>query len=100
MDMALLGVFKYTNFALDTVNGVSTWLGHSTDLPLWHIVLPVGISFYTFHTITYIVDAYRGVITPTRNVFEFASYVSLFPQLVAGPNLPPRPAPRRPAENP
>ena len=85
MDLALLGVFKYTNFALDTVNGVSTWLGHSTDLPLWHIVLPVGISFYTFHTITYIVDAYRGVITPTRNFFEFASYVSLFPQLVAGP---------------
>src|SRR2546430_1452438 len=85
MDLALLGVFKYTNFALATVNGVSTWLGQSTDLPLWHIVLPVGISFYTFHTITYIVDAYRGVITPTRNFFEFASYVSLFPQLVAGP---------------
>src|SRR2546427_391867 len=85
MDLALLGVFKYTNFALATVNGVCTWLGQFTDLPLWHIVLPVGISFYTFHTITYIVDAYRGVITPTRNFFEFASYVSLFPQLVAGP---------------
>jgi alginate O-acetyltransferase complex protein AlgI len=85
MDLALLGVFKYTNFAVDTVNGLSTWLGHSTNLPLWDIVLPVGISFYTFHTITYIVDAYRGVITPTRNFFEFASYVSLFPQLVAGP---------------
>jgi len=85
MDLALLGVFKYTNFALDTVNGVSTWLGHPAHLPLWDIVLPVGISFYTFHTITYIVDAYRGVITPTRNFFEFASYVSLFPQLVAGP---------------
>ncbi len=50
-----------------------------------HIVLPVGISFYTFHTITYIVDSYRGVITPTRNLFEFSSYVSLFAQLVAGP---------------
>ena len=48
-------------------------------------MLPVGISFYTFHTITYIVDSYRGVITPTRNLFEFSSYVSLFSQLVAGP---------------
>jgi alginate O-acetyltransferase complex protein AlgI len=54
-------------------------------LPFLNIVLPVGISFYTFHTITYIIDGYRGVITPTRNFFEFAAYVSLFPQLVAGP---------------
>ena len=49
------------------------------------MVLPVGISFYTFHTITYIVDSYRRVIQPTRNFFEFACYVALFPQLVAGP---------------
>ena len=49
------------------------------------IVLPIGISFYTFHTITYIVDCYRGVIRPTRSLFEFSSYVSLFAQLVAGP---------------
>jgi alginate O-acetyltransferase complex protein AlgI len=49
------------------------------------IILPVGISFYTFHTITYIVDSYRGVIRPTRNLFEFTCYVSLFCQLVAGP---------------
>jgi alginate O-acetyltransferase complex protein AlgI len=50
-----------------------------------NIILPVGISFYTFHTITYIVDSYRRRITPTRNFFEFACYVSLFSQLVAGP---------------
>ena len=49
------------------------------------IILPIGISFYTFHTITYIVDSYRGIIKPTRNFFEFAAYVSLFSQLVAGP---------------
>jgi len=49
------------------------------------IILPVGISFYTFHTITYIADSYRGRIEPTRNFFEFACYVSLFSQLVAGP---------------
>ena len=50
-----------------------------------NILLPVGISFYTFHTITYIVDSYRRTITPTRNLFEFSAYVSLFSQLVAGP---------------
>src|SRR6202034_4436174 len=65
------------------------WLAHSfgidAHLPVFDIVLPIGISFYTFHTITYIVDSYRGVITPTRNFFEFSSYVSLFSQLVAGP---------------
>ena len=54
-------------------------------VPVLEIILPVGISFYTFHTITYIVDSYRGVITPTRNFFEFSCYVSLFPQLIAGP---------------
>jgi alginate O-acetyltransferase complex protein AlgI len=52
---------------------------------LLRIVLPVGISFYTFHTITYIVDGYRGVIKPTRNFLEFSCYVSLFAQLVSGP---------------
>ncbi len=54
-------------------------------LPVISVILPVGISFYTFHTITYVVDSYRGVITPTRNFFEFSCYVSLFSQLVAGP---------------
>jgi len=54
-------------------------------LPALDIVLPIGISFYTFHTITYIVDAYRRTITPTRDFFEFSCYVSFFPQLVAGP---------------
>ena len=54
-------------------------------VPHLNIILPIGISFYTFHTITYIVDSYRGVIKPTRNFFEFAAYVSLFSQLVAGP---------------
>jgi alginate O-acetyltransferase complex protein AlgI len=85
VDLSLLAFFKYTNFALDSV----AWLGRRLDVnvpfnPL-DIVLPVGISFYTFHTITYIVDGYRGTIRPTRNFFEFACYVSLFCQLVAGP---------------
>ena len=84
-DLALLGFFKYANFAVRNINEVSSWLGARSALSLLDIVLPVGISFYTFHTITYIVDAYRRVITPTRDFAKFAAYVSFFPQLVAGP---------------
>lgn len=85
VDLLLLGFFKYANFGLDTARQVAHWLGHDIGLPHLNIILPVGISFYTFHTITYIVDSYRGVIRPTRNFFEFSAYVSLFSQLVAGP---------------
>jgi alginate O-acetyltransferase complex protein AlgI len=85
VDLALLGVFKYLGFAADSLRGLAHALGLPLNIPAIQIVLPVGISFYTFHTITYIVDTYRGVIKPTRNFFEFSSYVSLFSQLVAGP---------------
>jgi alginate O-acetyltransferase complex protein AlgI len=85
IDLALLGFFKYANFGLETANRVSAWLELPLHLSGPEIILPVGISFYTFHTITYIVDAYRGTIVPTRNFFEFSCYVSLFSQLVAGP---------------
>src|SRR2546423_11404558 len=85
VDLLLLGYFKYANFTLRSVESAAGWFGSSVHLPLLSIVLPVGISFYTFHTITYIVDSYRRVIVPTRHFFEFSCYVSLFPQLVAGP---------------
>jgi alginate O-acetyltransferase complex protein AlgI len=85
IDLLLLGFFKYTNFALSSTRDVARWFGYELYFPAWNIILPVGISFYTFHTITYIVDSYRGTIKPTRNLFEFAAYVSLFSQLVAGP---------------
>jgi alginate O-acetyltransferase complex protein AlgI len=85
VDLLLLGFFKYAGFAQRTASDVVRWFGYDVSLPSADIILPVGISFYTFHTITYIVDAYRGVIRPTRNLFEFAAYVSLFSQLVAGP---------------
>jgi alginate O-acetyltransferase complex protein AlgI len=85
VDLLLLGFFKYTNFALETVRSVSGLVGTDIAVPHLNIILPIGISFYTFHTISYIVDAYRGTITPTRNLWEFATYVSLFSQLVAGP---------------
>ncbi len=85
VDLCLLGFFKYANFAMDTANRLAGLLNVPLYLSGPAIVLPVGISFYTFHTITYIVDSYRRTITPTRNLFEFSCYVSLFSQLVAGP---------------
>jgi alginate O-acetyltransferase complex protein AlgI len=85
VDLSLLGFFKYANFGLNAVHGLVHWFGRDLALPHLNILLPIGISFYTFHTISYIVDSYRRQITPTRNFWEFASYVSLFSQLVAGP---------------
>ena len=85
VDLLLLGFFKYTNFLLDTVGDVSRAFGATPNIPHLNVILPIGISFYTFHTISYIVDGYRRVIKPTRNFWEFSAYVSLFSQLVAGP---------------
>ncbi len=85
VDLALLAFFKYANFGLGTIRSLAGIVGVDARIPHLEIILPIGISFYTFHTISYIVDAYRGVIKPTRNLWEFASYVSLFSQLVAGP---------------
>jgi alginate O-acetyltransferase complex protein AlgI len=84
-DLTLLGFFKYMNFFADSARALAQALGSDMAVPHLNIILPVGISFYTFHTISYIVDSYRGLIKPTRNFFEFSAYVSLFSQLVAGP---------------
>ena len=77
---ALLGIFKYADFIITTVNGI---LG--SQLPLLRLALPVGISFYTFQCISYAVDVYRGDARPQRNFIAFGAYVSMFPQLIAGP---------------
>jgi alginate O-acetyltransferase complex protein AlgI len=85
VDLSMLGFFKYTPFILQTARHIFLWRHIPAHFPVWTIVLPVGISFYTFHTISYVVDCYRRTIKPTRNFLEFACYVSLFSQLVAGP---------------
>lgn len=85
IDLLLLGFFKYTNFILEISNSISEKLGMGSHGLRLDIILPVGISFYTFHTISYIVDCYQRKVVPTKNFFEFAAYVSLFSQLVAGP---------------
>ncbi|MEO8593017.1 MAG: hypothetical protein ABI759_06835 [Candidatus Solibacter sp.] len=80
-DLTILFFFKYYNFIAQNVRAAIP----GAPLPLIDVVLPIGISFYTFHTISYIVDVARGRILPTRNLWEYLAYVSLFSQLVAGP---------------
>ena len=79
-NLALLGVFKYTNFVVDTFNGIS---GCGVSIP--EIALPIGISFYTFQTMSYTIDVYRKDTKAQHNFLDFAAYVSMFPQLIAGP---------------
>ena len=83
-NLGLLGFFKYVNFMIDEVNGIVQYFGIS-QIDSLEIILPIGISFYTFQTISYTVDIYRGKITPSKSFWEFALFVSFFPQLVAGP---------------
>ncbi len=80
-NLAILFVFKYTNWVLDMINGVT---GAEMSLPV-SIVLPVGISFYTFQALGYIIDVYRGDTVAEKNFITYALFVSFFPQLVAGP---------------
>ncbi|WP_338418064.1 MBOAT family O-acyltransferase [Pseudotamlana carrageenivorans] len=78
-------IFKYYNFFVD--NWVLLWesLGVQTSVHTMNIILPVGISFYTFQTLSYTIDVYRGKLKPSKNIINFGAYVAFFPQLVAGP---------------
>jgi alginate O-acetyltransferase complex protein AlgI len=82
--LGALGFFKYFDFALTNLGALSHALGGPT-WSAWGIVLPVGVSFYTFQALSYCVDVYRGDARPARSLSDFACYVALFPQLVAGP---------------
>lgn len=85
--LALLGYFKYFNFGVATIASVAAAAGGSAGFAasVWTVVLPVGISFYIFQIISYLVDVYRETAAPGRSVTDIAAYISLFPQLVAGP---------------
>ena len=83
-NLTILGVFKYTNFFLENVNAVVNLFGGSSHLAI-DLILPIGISFYTFHTMSYTIDIYRRRLEPCRNFADFAMYVTFFPLLVAGP---------------
>lgn len=85
-NLAILGFFKYYDFGLETLNGLSAALGGGPlPLPLLHIALPIGISFYTFQSMSYAIDVYRGEARPLRNLVDFACFVALFPHQLAGP---------------
>lgn len=84
-NLGLLGVFKYFNFSVHTLNALMNWAGLPPLAAHADWVLPVGISFYTFQSMSYTIDVYRGQIEPERNPIRFALYVAYFPQLVAGP---------------
>ena len=84
-NLGLLGFFKYFNFFTASMTAVLSNLGVNPDMFYLDIVLPVGISFYTFQTMSYTIDIYRGKMQPTKRFLDFALYVSFFPQLVAGP---------------
>lgn len=85
LNLGLLGFFKYSNFFIENFVAAFSIFGQKLDLPSLEVVLPVGISFYTFQTLSYTIDVYRGRLDPTRDLVAFAAYVSFFPQLVAGP---------------
>lgn len=84
-NLSILGFFKYFDFFVSSFAELLGRLGLQVEVSTLRVVLPVGISFYTFQTMSYAIDVYRGVIKPTRNLVEFFSFVSFFPQLVAGP---------------
>lgn len=86
-NLGLLGFFKYADFAIDQFNILGTQLNFSDQIPLLNLALPIGISFYTFQTISYTVEIYRGKLSPSKSLREFALFVAFFPQLVAGPIL-------------
>jgi D-alanyl-lipoteichoic acid acyltransferase DltB (MBOAT superfamily) len=85
-NLGLLGFFKYANFFAENVHALAahTGLAGAQFVP-WHIILPVGISFYTFQTLSYTIDVYRGQLEPCRSFSKFLLFVTFFPQLVAGP---------------
>ncbi len=86
-DLAILGFFKYFNFGLDNYNATMAALGipEAQYLGFFRVVLPLGISFYTFQSMSYVIDVYRGDAKVVTNFIDYACYVSMFPQLVAGP---------------
>ena len=78
--LALLGFFKYTDFLLNSINQVT-----GLNISLLNLALPIGISFYTFQTISYIIDVYRQTARVQKNIISYGAYVTMFPQLIAGP---------------
>ncbi|MDP3845017.1 MAG: MBOAT family protein [Pseudomonas sp.] len=86
VDLGVLGYFKYANFGVDSFNALISGFGFEPFI-VTHILLPIGISFYIFESISYIIDVYRGDTPATHNLIDFAAFVAIFPHLIAGPVL-------------
>lgn len=85
VNLGFLGFFKYYNFFLDNFKSAFSIFGYELQANSLHIILPVGISFYTFQTLSYTIDIYKKKLEPTKDFIAFSAFVSFFPQLVAGP---------------
>lgn len=85
LNLGVLAVVKYTNFAIANINGILSAFGGTGQLSFVNLALPLGISFYTFQALGYLIDVYRGTVEAQRNPFRFALFVSFFPQLIQGP---------------
>ncbi len=86
LDFGILAVLKYHNFAIENINSlIGVFTGNSETIPTVSLLLPLGISFYTFQSVSYIIDVYRGKYECSRNLFKFALFVSYFPQILQGP---------------
>jgi alginate O-acetyltransferase complex protein AlgI len=85
VNLGILVFFKYTTFFLTSLNGLGSQVGLEAPLPVLRVLLPIGISFYTFNSMSYTIDVYLRRVEPTRNVLEYTTFVALFPHLIAGP---------------
>src|SRR5581483_8464192 len=85
VNLGLLGYFKYAGFFLNSLNGIGKAIGAPVGLPDLKILLPIGISFYTFNSMSYTIDVWRRRVTPTKHILEYTTFVALFPHLIAGP---------------
>jgi alginate O-acetyltransferase complex protein AlgI len=85
INLALLAYFKYVGFFLGSLNGMGRWVGAGSPLPALHAVLPIGISFYTFNSMSYTIDVFRRRVAPARSFLHYSAFVAMFPHLIAGP---------------
>ena len=85
VNLSLLAYFKYKHFIQENIQAILDWFGFTYPIVESDLILPLGISFYTFQSMSYTIDVYRGKIPPSKSLLDFALYVTFFPQLVAGP---------------
>jgi alginate O-acetyltransferase complex protein AlgI len=85
LNFGILAVLKYSNFTISNINYIAKAMGSDLQFSFWNLVLPMGISFYIFQSMSYMIDVYRGKYAPQENFFKLALFVSFFPQLVQGP---------------